>query len=435
MSGSPENTDHEKRPRLTSEQRKKVSSLNPFSNDPAFVAEVHEARKTKSPRHHEVYQSTFACSDEKKRYRLLWFAWELNPHHHKTLAKIADIELKQKNLQSAVKILQACISLEPRNAIDYTQIAACLVSLKEYNGALLYAEQAVRLAPDDARAHYIVGRVHKEMFSHAQAIASFETATRINPTNILVLNDLCIVLAREHRNAEALTIARSILKLKPTDRVGLRMHILLSVSFKSNTEALKLIQRYESLHPESEPVLSSKVHALFYERRYLEAVTVADKILKIRGDDVRYLTIAGASCIWAGRPENALQYLGHQSLNQSEHGLWLRSKALAQVGRREDALSSLISLIQVSGRPKLAYLAALFSLAPEGHPKHVAIQTLLRDPILYAQALDASRRYSWERGDTEDDIEFSKSVANSFNTLTFDRPVNKVAIRVTKGAK
>jgi hypothetical protein len=63
----------------------------------------------------------------------------------------------------------------------------------------------------------------------------------------------------------------------------------------------------------------------------------------------------------------------------------------------------------------------------------VAIRTLLRDPILYAQALDASRQYNWERGDTEADIEYSKSVANSFNSLTFDRPVNRVAVRVTKG--
>ncbi len=433
MSGGPENTEHAKRPKLTLEQRKEVSSLNPFRNDPTFVAEVQEARKAKSPRHHEVFQSTFECTDEKKRYRLLWFAWELNPHHHKTLAKIADAELKQKNLQPAIKILKACTVLEPENAINYTQIAACLVSLKEFADALKNAEHAVRLAPRDARTHCIVGRVYKEMHSDAQAVASFETAIRIDPTNILTLQELSIVLARMRRNTEALSVVQALLKLKPTDRTGLRTHIMLSVVFKNSAEALKLIQRYESLHPESERVLSSKAHALFYERRYLEAAAIVEKILKTYSDNIRYLTIAGASYVWAGKSDVALRYLAHPALNQSEHGLWLRSKALAQVGRREDALTALISLIQVSGKPKLSYLAALFSLAPEGHPKHVAIQTLLRDPILYAQAVDASRRFNWEQGDTEADIEFSKSVANSFNQLTYDRPVNKVAVRVTKG--
>jgi tetratricopeptide (TPR) repeat protein len=61
----------------------------------------------------------------------------------------------------------------------------------------------VRRFPESAQAYRLLGEYHNRSFLHAEAIAAFEKAVELNPTNALLHWDLALAYRHERRNHDA----------------------------------------------------------------------------------------------------------------------------------------------------------------------------------------------------------------------------------------
>jgi tetratricopeptide (TPR) repeat protein len=82
-------------------------------------------------------------------------------------------------------------------------------------GAREHFEEAVRLSPSFARAHYALGVIHEEAGEHPQAIESFSAAVKAEPVHVEARLGLANVLRRSGQLGLSLSEYEGLLKIDP----------------------------------------------------------------------------------------------------------------------------------------------------------------------------------------------------------------------------
>lgn len=98
------------------------------------------------------------------------------------IAGVVSLELRQTS--TAVQMLHEATQLDPARA-DFAALYAKALSLDRQSGAaLLEADRALALAPEDPRALDAIGVIYAQNHAHARAVASFRRAVTLAPTLI-----------------------------------------------------------------------------------------------------------------------------------------------------------------------------------------------------------------------------------------------------------
>lgn len=166
----------------------------------------------------ELYQQAVMALN-RKEWRQAWAmaqrVLEMSGEHGGVhfVAGVAAMELGQ--MPAAVVHLRRATQLSPGRADYATQMARLLVSLRAFQEAHSYADQAVRLEPHDAYSLDTLGVVFTRINEHARALALFEKAVLMVPGEAVFRYNYGTSLLFSGRAEEAEAEYRKCLELAP----------------------------------------------------------------------------------------------------------------------------------------------------------------------------------------------------------------------------
>jgi tetratricopeptide (TPR) repeat protein len=99
----------------------------------------------------------------------------------------SDAKERQANLAKAVDAYLKAINLDPQNDAAFTNLATVYYQTGQFDEAQTRVEQALKIKPDDATSHYVLGTIHLQRdpktFPDAldKALAEFQAAIKSDP--------------------------------------------------------------------------------------------------------------------------------------------------------------------------------------------------------------------------------------------------------------
>lgn len=112
-----------------------------------------------------------------------------HPSDHQEAERLKGIgnnHMQNKEYQEAVDAYTDALKLSPRGPqahVYYSNRAAALVSLRDFDGAILDSERSVSLAPTYAKAHARLGLAHFLMGNYRPALEAYTVALKYEPDN------------------------------------------------------------------------------------------------------------------------------------------------------------------------------------------------------------------------------------------------------------
>ncbi len=116
---------------------------------------------------------TFALSGDQDRA-----AAEYKVFLGDALGQIASLRTRERDYTSALRLFAQAIEIAPEISVVHKDYASALLSSGDPERAKAQAEQAVRLAPKDSQAEYLLGRVLFEQGDWKGAKEHFESAAK-----------------------------------------------------------------------------------------------------------------------------------------------------------------------------------------------------------------------------------------------------------------
>ncbi len=139
-------------------------ALDGLEKTPDAIAEFQAAAKV-SPKEPNVHFGLGYLYWKSRRYdeAAREFQAELanDPNHAQSMAYLGDIQLKKDNPEKAIPLLRKAIELQRDLRFAYIALGTALTAQKQYPEALAILQQAVKLDPAQADAHYRIARVYQ----------------------------------------------------------------------------------------------------------------------------------------------------------------------------------------------------------------------------------------------------------------------------------
>jgi len=106
------------------------------------------------------------------------------------------------SFKSAIESFQQALKLNPRDATALYEIARSYVSLGDFKNCLIYARRSVDILPS-AMSFNLLARCQDEMGDAPGTLATFTEGLVRYPGDVQLNLNYAVILARQHRNAEA----------------------------------------------------------------------------------------------------------------------------------------------------------------------------------------------------------------------------------------
>lgn len=158
--------------------------------------------------------------DHPGAYEALVRAQQLDPKNVEAIISMASLLYLTNQPQEAIEEVDKAIALDPFHGMAFVTRAHARVDHKDFQGALADFNQALRLAPGDARANLLVGRgdAHFRLGQTARAIADYRKALEATPPSEFARSSLMIATYVEGNVDEATHLCDELLLADPTDR-------------------------------------------------------------------------------------------------------------------------------------------------------------------------------------------------------------------------
>jgi tetratricopeptide (TPR) repeat protein len=111
--------------------------------------------------------------------------------------------MRRGNDESAARSYVKAAQLTPQNDIYSRDAAIAFEKLDRPQEGLPLAEQSVKLRPDQAYNHYILGKLYSEAGRRSDAIRELETCVHLDPDNFLPYNLLAVLYKQAGKEDEA----------------------------------------------------------------------------------------------------------------------------------------------------------------------------------------------------------------------------------------
>jgi tetratricopeptide (TPR) repeat protein len=114
-----------------------------------------------------------------------------------------NFQFAQRNDEGAFQAFKRELEVSPNHGLARLQIAYTLMTRKENDEALEYAQEAARLIPNVPLAQFLLGRLNFEMGNNERAIASLEAARSLAPEEPRIYYVLSRAYDRAKRKEDA----------------------------------------------------------------------------------------------------------------------------------------------------------------------------------------------------------------------------------------
>ncbi len=154
-------------------------------------------------------------SEAEDHYRT---ALRLDPNFTPALVNLADLDRMRGQNQEGADLLRKAMAIDPDNADIRHALGLALVRQHNYADALPELRRAAELAPGNARYAYVYAIALNSTGSPAQAMELLENSHKRHPADRDTLLALLSIARETGDVATALTHARELVALYPTDR-------------------------------------------------------------------------------------------------------------------------------------------------------------------------------------------------------------------------
>lgn len=121
------------------------------------------------------------------------------------------------NVEQAIGKYRETIRLRPDYAEAHQLLGAALVEQRRFEEACKHFREVQRINPDDAHAHHMVGAVLSELERFDEALVHYREAARLKPDDANIHYNLAFALAKLGRRKEAIAHYARAIKLDPDD--------------------------------------------------------------------------------------------------------------------------------------------------------------------------------------------------------------------------
>jgi tetratricopeptide (TPR) repeat protein/tRNA A-37 threonylcarbamoyl transferase component Bud32 len=125
-------------------------------------------------------------------------------------------------IDEAIRCYRAGVALDPKNAVVLNNLGALLCDRKgDYHAAVAVFQQALELAPNQARTHYNLGNALQALERLEEAVGAYRRAIELEPRNASACMNLGTTLHQMGRMDEAIAAHRQAVALSPNDPAAL----------------------------------------------------------------------------------------------------------------------------------------------------------------------------------------------------------------------
>jgi len=153
-------------------------------------------------------------------------ALEIEPRYAQAYGCLGIIAFKRGDLHQAEYFLRRSTELIQREG-SFTDLGALFVQMARYKEAEITLNEAIKINPYDAQAHFELGHLYLQTGASKKAMREFRQAMAIEPGNDETRRALAIALMRVSEFNEAEEVLRDGIRV--VDRtMGWRLHLALA---------------------------------------------------------------------------------------------------------------------------------------------------------------------------------------------------------------
>ena len=239
-------------------------------------------------------------------------ALEIKPDYAEAQNNLGNALTGRGRVGEAITHFQKALEIKPDFAQAQNSLGNALAGRGQVDSAIAHFQNALKINPDYADAHYNLALTLTGRGQIDSAITHFQKALEIKPDYTKAYNNLAAALASRGQIDEAIVHFQKALEIEP-DYVDARRN--LSVVLSARERILKtLAQRREAirLQPNNAALLNNTAWMLATNpnasvRNGAEAVELAQRALKLSGDEPAILGTLAAAYAEAGRFPEAVR--------------------------------------------------------------------------------------------------------------------------------
>ena len=302
------------------------------------------------------------------------------------------------NFEAAKSLYEKCLTLNPKSAVTYYELASYYIQFEQYTKAIDYAKKAVKLQPDNYWYKNLLGVLYKQTKQINKAIDVYKELTKLNPN----VPDFYYELYYLHLGKSNLNKALKVLN-QIENKFGISEFVILEkekiYSFRNNfTKSEKEIKRLINTNPYEIRYYGILAEIYISQNKLDKAKETYDKMIQI--DSTNGLMNLSLSNFYrmTGDIEKSFYHLG----------IAFRSPDLDI----DTKIRMLVTLLQYSRRNVYLFSEAekLLNILLEMYPQDIKVLSLYSDMLLDQQKdfeayntllkilnLDASKYIIWEK--------------------------------------
>jgi tetratricopeptide (TPR) repeat protein len=211
--------------------------------------------------------------------RLALDVLELAPGRGRAIAILYEIRKAQGKAEASVALIRRLVAFEPNNFWATNELTLLLLGRGNVHDAERHARNAVRIAPENAQSHYLLGMVLTEAHRPAVGEYHYHRALALSGArDPVLLANLALCLKNQGKMAAARALYEESLAAAPNSLHTLLGFARLEEADRDLAAALSLLDRAAALFPENPNVLLLRATVLGRRGDAEAALAVLDKM-------------------------------------------------------------------------------------------------------------------------------------------------------------
>ena len=218
------------------------------------------------------------------------FAGEMVPNHgYSEHINLGNTLLSDGRIDDAILYYNEALKLAPHRSEAHINLANALVKKGEIDQAVVHYKKALQYQPDSFEAHYNLAAALVMQKKNAEAIEHYAASLKLKPDQTEVHYNLANILMEEDRLSEAVTYYNEALKIRP-NYLQARSNLAKALAKQGNLlEAIQHWQQLVQLNPD-QWVLHSNLGTAYHRLGELDkAVFHWQQTLRLKPDHVRII--------------------------------------------------------------------------------------------------------------------------------------------------
>ncbi len=177
---------------------------------------------------------------------------ELAPGRTRALTVLYEIRKAQSKPEACAALIRRIVALEPNNFWATNELTLLLLGRGNVHEAERHARNAVRMAPENAQSHYLMGLVLTEANRPAVGEYHYYRALKLSGTrDPVVLANLALCLKNQGKMADARALYEESLAAAPYSLHTLLGFARLEEADRNLTASMSLLERAAALFPDN----------------------------------------------------------------------------------------------------------------------------------------------------------------------------------------